>query len=424
MGTTAPASVGGTSLWAQLRGQRRLLLFIVVQSPLAMIPGALFALVLNPLAADRLGGESGIGILAAISGITISLTSLVAGGLADRYNPRTVMVAGSSLYAISTGGICVLAAVHVPTFALLTYAAVEAVTVGLFIPPMLRVQAALVPADARGSADIVLNLFRFGSGLVGFQIASAAPDSVIALGLLSAVALVGAVAGWWVSRSAALAPRPPSARGYGVGEVIGSLRDHPALRGAIVAEVLLRLVLPTQLVALFLVDYDVGALVVPLTMAGLAGIAAGRILMLFLGLQGDLRVRLLAGSGAWVALCLAGALLLVDDRGLGLTAVLAGGVFLASACIAVLQGTLAAVIQQRCPDDVRGRISGSLITIKCATEIIALSLTTAIVAQWNTEVILVALAGATVIVVVLLRGYASIRSFTRSQPEGGVRAAG
>lgn len=376
-----------------------------------MIPGALFALILNPLASDALGGEPGVGLLAGLGSLVVCAMSLAAGSLADRWKPQLVMLAGMTLYCVSTAGLCLLSFWTIPVFVLFGYAVIEAISVGLYIPPMLKTQAALVVPESRGSADILLNLFRFSSALIGFQVVARSSHPAAVLSVLTGLGLVGSFSAWLIAREIPIAPLQRSSKSWGLSGFIDNLQSQKRLRTTLIAEISLRFVLPTQLVALFAVDYAIGPLIVPLTTAGMAGVAAGRITLLLIGIQGDIPLRLRITLWSWIGLCAMGAVLLTDNWLLNQPILIALLVGLSSLCIAVLQGTLQAVIQQQCPDEIRGRLSGWLIAVKTGVEMMALAVTTSVISIWHSEAVLILLALFSILISISLKGFASVKPF-------------
>jgi MFS family permease len=405
------------NLWSQLRHQPRLVAFIALQVPLSAVPGALFALVLNPLAADQLNGSSGIGLLGSLSSLAFAVSAVLVGVLADRFNPRTMMIVSLSVYAIATVAVCVLVLIGIGSFELLTYAVVSAFAAAFYIAPALKVEAALAPKPLRGSADILYNVLRFTCGLVGFQIVAAASDDLMAIILLTLVGGASGWASWWVARTASFSTVAVGSGRHGASVrdsspgLIAGLRATPTLRAAVIADLALRIALPTQLIALFAVDYKIGSLLNGLTFAGMAGSATGRIAIVFIGLGGNLRARLNALLVSWAILCVLASASLRTDPDLNATVALSTFAFLGSTCIALLIGSLSGVTQQTCPDEIRGRISGSLMGIKTFVEIAGLWIVTYAITVWHTDLTLILLATMAIATIVGLRAFRGIPSF-------------
>jgi len=416
------------NLWSQLRHQPRLVAFIVLQVPLSAVPGALFALVLNPLAADQLNGSAGVGLLGSMSSLAFAASAVLVGVLADRFNPRTIMIASMSIYALTTVTVCVLVVTGIGSFELLTYAVISAFAAAFYIAPALKVEAALAPKPLRGSADILYNILRFTCGLIGFQIVAASSNDLLALIVLTIFGSATGWASWWVARTAdfgtityppkgsdaegAETPGKTSSTSQSSPTLLAGLRATPGLRAAVMADLALRLALPTQLIALFAVDYKIGPLLAGLTFSGMLGSAIGRISIALFGLGGRVRLRLSVVLAAWAVLCVLAAILLRTDLELRDTMSMAAICVLGSASIAILMGTLSAVTQQTCPDEIRGRISGSLMGIKTFVEVAGLWIVTYAVTVWHTDITLIMLATMAVATFIALRAFRGIPSFS------------
>jgi ABC-type dipeptide/oligopeptide/nickel transport system permease component len=99
------------------------------------------------------------------------------------------------------------------------------------------------------------------------------------------------------------------------------------------------------------------------------------------------------------------------DPDLNATVALSTFAFLGSTCIALLIGSLSGVTQQTCPDEIRGRISGSLMGIKTFVEIAGLWIVTYAITVWHTDLTLILLATMAIATIVGLRAFRGIPSF-------------
>ncbi|MBM3687308.1 MAG: MFS transporter, partial [Actinobacteria bacterium] len=166
----------GITVLDQLKGSPRFALFMLLMVPAAGTIGAKEAARLDYVT-DAFGSALGIGSVGAVIAVGTAIAGSVAGPLCDRINPRGVlllsfaMIAASNLVtvalliqgALATGLIEVLAFWYGLAF-------------GIGVPALLKLQAALVPLDARGSAEII-NILRLSvGGIIGVFLARISPS--------------------------------------------------------------------------------------------------------------------------------------------------------------------------------------------------------------------------------------------------------
>ncbi|MEN9504489.1 MAG: Transrane secretion effector [Actinomycetota bacterium] len=308
-------------------------------------------------ATDSVGSEAGVGLVAAVWAIALAVVSPWGGRLADARRAGniltlTMMVAASS--HLLTAWVLSQGTMPVPYLVVTT--AVEGSNFGLLVPALLKVQAAMVRPDARGAAEI-LNILRLGIGGVIGALLGAAASSPVVVNFIGGlvVTAVGAIIFVLVRPVVMPAQRAGLASWS---EVRAQLRVVPWIRPTIVADLVLTFVLPTQLIALVVVDRGADDVKTVALVSSLLGVLTGRLLLTGSGLRGDLRRRVLVPTIAFAALAGIGAVSLIDDWVLGHPPLLAILVFAASTAMTRAQGVPVALLQQQLPDEVRGAVSG------------------------------------------------------------------
>lgn len=372
-----------------------------------LAPGAIvigiFGVTRALTATEVFGDETGIGTTAAFAAIAGAVAGLVSGPILDRWNARWILIAAMVLFGVSqlvTFSLYVTG--HLAPALLTALSIVDGFLVGMQITALLTTQAGLVSHANRGIAEIT-NALRIGLGsLVGTLLAT----SVLALGtalLLSGiiVLLVTAVT-VWTTRGFVPAHAVDRATFHDAWVIFTS--DRP-LRSALIIGALLALVLPTQLVNLVIVDMDIPQMVGVAALAGVVGVLGARFHLSLTGLRGSLTARVLRSYVVFtLALALAWVVVLVDTRAL-ILASLAPLILVGSWSSSLAFGLVAATVQQRLPDSVRGRFTGAsgfVLGLAVAGGVLAATL---VITPQDTKTLLPLMIAALLVVLVITRGF-------------------
>lgn len=395
-------TAGATNSWQLLAADRRFAWFMAGLAPGAIVIG-IFGVTRALTATEVFGDETGIGTTAAFAAIAGAVAGLVSGPILDRWNARWILIAAMVLFGVSQLVTFSLYATGHLTPALLTaLSIVDGFLVGMQITALLTTQAGLVTHANRGIAEIT-NALRIGLGsLVGTLLAT----SVLALGtalLLSGiiVLLVTAVT-VWTTRGFVPAHAVDRATFHDAWVIFTS--DRP-LRSALIIGALLALVLPTQLVNLVIVDMDIPQMVGVAALAGVVGVLGARFHLSLTGLRGSLTARVLRSYVVFtLALALAWVVVLVDARAL-IFASLAPLILVGSWSSSLAFGLVAATVQQRLPDSVRGRFTGAsgfVLGLAVAGGVLAATL---VITPQDTKTLLPLMIAALLVVLVITRGF-------------------
>lgn len=400
-------TAGATNSWQLLSTDRRFAWFMAGLAPGAIVIG-IFGVTRALTATEVFGDESGIGTTAAFAALAGAVAGLVSGPILDRWNARWILIAAMVLFGVSQLVTFSLYVTGQLTPALLTaLSIVDGFLVGMQITALLTTQAGLVTHANRGIAEIT-NALRIGLGsLVGTLLAT----SVLALGtalLLSGiiVLLVTAVT-VWTTRGFVPAHAVDRATFHDAWVIFTS--DRP-LRSALIIGALLALVLPTQLVNLIIVDMDIPQMVGVAALAGVVGVLGARFHLSLTGLRGSLTARVLRSYVVFtLALALAWVVVLVDSRDL-ILASLAPLILVGSWSSSLAFGLVAATVQQRLPDSVRGRFTGAsgfVLGLAVAGGVLAATL---VITPQDTKTLLPLMIAALLVVLVITRGFRGLAS--------------
>ena len=386
-----PPAVGrAPGAWTQLRPTPRFAWLMAALVLAAASVGAREATRLGYVT-DTLGGEFGVGVVAVVFALALAVSNVIGGRAMDRINPRPFLVGSlllSGVLALANAWVLARGAMPVPWLVVST--AIEAGTFGVAVTALLKVQAAIVRSDARGAAETV-NILRSGIGAaLGTVIAGLIDEPVATLVIAGVVTLlVGAVTAiivWPVS-----VPAAPTARRH-VRDLVGVVRGRPALGRTVAIDLVLAAVLPTQFVALVIVDLDAPELDTIAFTASLLGILVGRLALTATGLRGNLTRRLRVTYLGFTMLVAIGVPLLMGGWLLEYSAMVAVLLFVGSALIAYSQNLPVALLQQQVPDDVRGSLSGGMNAVRnLLMGAVALALT-ALTYTYNAAVLAAAIA--------------------------------
>ncbi len=309
--------------------------------------------------ADSIEGEFGIGVVATIFALFLAVSNVFAGRLMDARDPRPFLV-GSLVVsgALSTANAWALQRGPMSLGWLLATTTLEAITFGVATPSLLKVQAAVVPPESRGAAETV-NILRNGVGAaLGTVVAGVIGDDVATLVVAGALcAATGAVT------SAIVAPVsiPASASGRrGLRDLVSAVRSRPPLQRTVTIDLVLAAVLPTQVVALVIVDLDAPEIATLAFTASLLGVLAGRLTLTVTGLSGSPTRRLRVAFLGFTAISILATPALIGGWIIDRPALVAVVLFTGSATISFAQSLPIAILQQQVPDEFRGSLSGAM----------------------------------------------------------------
>ncbi len=358
---------------------------------------------------DAFGDASGVGTVAVVMAIALAIGGAASGVLTDRVRPQLVLATALAVTAIVnlvTGLSLLNGPLTIPYVVGVT--AVEWLSAGVAIPALLKVQAALVPADARGSAEIV-NALRLGVGaMAGILLASVSPSAAATM-LGCAVAVAGVMCGVLVVARGV--SRPTGTHEAAQRDNLWMvLTDHPVLRRVVVADLVLTFAIPTQLSNVVIVEEADAGLVLPVLLTGVLGVLIGRVALLYTGALGDVRRALLTSFGLYVALVIVSVPLVVTGVALDREEVASGAILVGSALSAYALGLLSALVQQLVPDAVRGALSGFMAAGRSLLVAGAAVVITAVVVPLSSEAVVVTVGALGIAALAAVRGFAGIRA--------------
>lgn len=352
--------------------------------------------------------EWGLGETAAVAAISVAIVSLALGRILDRRDPRPYVIIALALTIVSNLLVGLLL-LHGPLAIWLTLvaAAIDGAAIGVGGVALLKTQAAIVIPGAEGAAEI-LNVLRLGiGGVLGAVLAGLSPDPAWTLLGTVPVLFISSALLWWVMRP--IQPRiPPSGRSKIGTSLVAYLRSSPRLTRVVGVDLILSLVVPTQLVNLVLTNLNSPEIASLSISSGMVGVLAGRLALTVAGFRGSPRIILLVTVGSLSLLQLLGSLSLTDEWIQTQLLALPLIVILASMASTYSQGLLAAMIQQEVAENYRGRlgsilVAGRSILISMGALIGALG-AAALGSQW----LLVLLAFSLLLVIALTRGFTAL----------------
>jgi MFS family permease len=182
------------------------------------IEGAAFGYVVLLLG----GSAATLGLIGFLSSLPNLIFALPAGALADRYDPRKLLLTLQGINVGLASALAVLWATHALTVPLLATISVVGGSIGtLSFPPFQGMLAATVPPQELESAVAVnslsLQLARFiGPAIAGFLLAWVGPTGVFTANAASFLAVLAALA---------LMPKSRSVAATGVSKLGGAMKD-------------------------------------------------------------------------------------------------------------------------------------------------------------------------------------------------------
>lgn len=398
-----------TSVLDQLKGSPRFGVLMLFMLPTAIGLGAKEVARLQYITAV-FGGAGGIGTAGVVIAVAVALGGVIAGPLCDRINPRGVLlisILGVGCSNIIAATLIYRASLTIPI--VLIIAAIDGGALGIGAPALLKIQAALVPHDARGSAEIV-NIFRLSLGaVVGLFLASLSPSPALTL-MVGGVVNFGAAAGVaWIT-SGMSATRVTTVQGGRAG-LWSTLSALPALRYVVIADLVFTFAIPTQLSNVVLAEEGDVSLVLPVLLAGVIGVLIGRLALVVTGSTGPVRRQLLIAFSFFIGV----AVLAVPSTMSGFTfesgLIAAGFILAGSASSSYVLGLLAALVQQKVPDDVRGALSGFMAAARSLLIAGAAALITAVVVPLSSVAVVIAVCVLAVVALAVVRGFSGVTAY-------------
>ena len=351
------------------------------------------------------GAEWGVSVLAVVVAVFSAVAAVLTGRLVDRWDPRLFVFTGLGLAA----GVSVVTAALVTTerltvSGLIIVTALDAMSIGLGLPSMLKVQAAIVRPNAVGGAEM-LNVLRIGVGSVVGALVAGALNNVQATLWFSAVALTITTAlVWLVLRP--VVPRAKPMVGIPTGPSVWRyLKGSEGMRRLIIVDLALTFVIPTQFVNLVLVGGNYAELFGLCVAAGMVGVLVGRLALLVIGFRGNPSYVVLGATLGLLAMQLVTVYLLANSWLMGVPWLLVVDIAVGTVMLTYAQGLLAALVQQNVAEEVRGSLSGGLIAGRAILISIAALIAAVIGATYGAQVLLGTLAISLLIVVVATKGF-------------------
>jgi len=407
-----PKALPKQSVFAQLRPTPRIFYF--------------FAIML--IASGTLGGrevarfqylnrffdsESIVGFTAAATATTIAISSFLVGRLIDRTDPRPFLnwsLALSSLTLLLPA--VALSLDFMTTWLVVALAAFDGILIGAFAVSLFKTQALLVEPTATGAAEI-LNLFRLGvGGVIGALIAGLSPSPEATLYIGAVALIVTAILIWAITHKAPI--RLPTHTRAGVARalpqsVLAYLKASSLIRQLVMLDLVLALVIPTQLVNFVLFDYDAEELASRSIAAGLAGVFIGRVLLTLFGFRGRPRVIVLFTTVGLAALQVLAAFSLINDWILGQEMIAPLLVLLGSVLAIYCQGLFGAMLQQEMAEEMRGRLSAILVTGRNIAIGAGALIGAAVITPLGSQQLLLVLSASLVVVAIASGGYRALK---------------
>ena len=363
------------------------------------------------------GGVAGIGTIATVAALAAGVAAIPAGAIADAINPRIVFVVASFLGALVNIVGTVLAmrdALQPGQFMML--AAFDGAIAAINSTSVVPMQMSLVDSADTGAAQIV-HVVRLSVGaLVGTIVANVFSNTGTVVLVSSALLASSSLIAWFLVRPSAVqsAGRARRHTRASIGDVFRVIGADHGLRNAIVVMLAMNLVVPTQLVAVVLADNQLSRFSFPAAMAGLIGALGARLVLMKTGLALPVTRTLRTTFGFYTALTAFGAILLWFDALLGRLPLVVIMVFLGTAASSITLEFTSALVQQTCPDDIRGRITGLLTSARALMTAIGATLATSIQISADEPELVTVLALAALAVLVGSRGFSRIPDPSRA----------
>lgn len=397
------------SVFRQLRNSPRVMWLMLILLANAVAIGAVLVARLQ-FATQITGSGSGIGMLSLVAALAGGLFGLPSGTLVDRVNPRQLLLIVQLGFGVTNLSLGLMLIYSPPPFsAIVVLTFVEGVMASAAVPALAATQAALVPHDSRGAAEI-LNLLRLGlGGILGTFVAARFGDPGITMIFCGVVTAFSGVAAFLISSSARFERSASDPLSFAaIRQLFVTVKSLPPLRRAVVADLVLRFVIPTQIVNLVLIEHGIKNAAPGVIMGGVIGVFGGNVWLARTGLGGRVnRSVLWAFYGFTVCIGVA-SLLMFNEYLVGNLVLMVILVAVGSGMGIYAQGLLAALIQQRSPDDIRGRLTGGIQALRQFTIAAGVLFATVTSGVYSTHVLGWSITALSVITLIGLRGFRPI----------------
>lgn len=395
---------------ALLATNRRYLLFTLVVLMPAVAFGALTT-ARAALAMSAFGGAVGLGSIAVVISLAAGAAAIPSGAISDAFGPRTVFLV-SGLASATVNAVTAWMAVTGQLTALnfMVLAGVDGAFAAMNATSFVPMQVSLVEPRDRGSAQIV-HVLRLSLGaLIGTFIAGVvAAPAAVAFAASLIVAVFNLIA-WRIARPSRThdKSRTRSTVRIDLRGLLATVRGNRPLAYLITLLVVLTFVIPTQLVGLVLADNGLLRYGYQASMAGLLGFLAARLVLMATGLRLPPRGTMLITMSIYTGVTLVGAVLLYADLLLGNIPLVLALVFIASLASGIALEFNSALVQQLCPDAIRGRITGLITSGRAIMTAIGAFVATTIQLALDEPELVGTLTVLGILVLVLTRGFARI----------------
>ena len=378
-----------------------------------MVAAMLLVTARNSFASVGFGGAQGIGDVAVAATVGGGIAGVLAGSLADKYSPRSILVIVYFAMGLSTLALWFLIHEVDPSRgAYLAVAAVDGALVAISVSALAKFQARLVGDGAKGAAESVNGIRSSVGSLIGIAVGlfvgSGAFSVLFAAALFPVVAMLILV----VTKRPASSARSSVARGGSARDFFLALRRETELRDIVIADGLMYLALPSALLSMGVVAEDINRLnpiLAPiLASAGIIGVLAGRLLVAARGTLGPVPRDLTFATVLYALLALSSWLAIQGDWLLNQVILMTAAAAVASACGSFVQALLGAKLQERLPEDLRARGTGLIYGMRAFQLTIGVTVATWVVAGGSLHHYLVLVGIGLLVATIGLRGFRRI----------------
>ena len=374
-----------------------------------MVAAMLLVTARNSFASVGFGGAQGIGDVAVAATVGGGIAGVLAGSLADKYSPRSILVIVYFAMGLSTLALWFLIHEVDPSRgAYLAVAAVDGALVAISVSALAKFQARLVGDGAKGAAESVNGIRSSVGSLIGIAVGlfvgSGAFSVLFAAALFPVVAMLILV----VTKRPASSARSSVARGGSARDFFLALRRESELRDIVIADGLMYLALPSALLSMGVVAENIDRLNPILASAGIIGVLAGRLLVAARGTLGPVPRDLTFATILYALLALSSWLAIQGDWLLNQVILMTAAAAVASACGSFVQALLGAKLQERLPEDLRARGTGLIYGMRAFQLTIGVTVATWVVAGGSLHHYLVLVGIGLLVATIGLRGFRRI----------------
>ena len=390
----------------------------------AMVPASFSASTVGAvrvILAAHVGGTATVGTIALVSTVVGFVGGLLGGRVVDRVRANVVLgaaLAGFTLSYLALAFMVERDAVSTPM--VLCFAGIDGALYSLSYLSLIKVQSALVRPEARGAAESISSTRSSIGGLLGALLAENIVLVVDRMLFCAAITGITFVLVLLIPRGAMSRPEGKQVRQVGKGDeqgtttrgsaslLVSTLRTNASFRKVVVANLTLYLVVPSTVLSLSVVSEGLESMQSVLVAASIAGVLAGRLILVARGTRGAVSRDLTLATVTYGALALVTGVALIDEWITFRPGLLSTLIFAGSACGAFTQSMLAAKFQEQVPDAIRGQASGAMYSAVAVQLSIGILLATTVVAAWTVHVFTVILGVLLLLAVLFLRGFRGI----------------